>query len=98
MPVVTFLLWFCLVWSAGWFFFPVGRQLFAGILPDAGLAVSRALFLASWTLGAFWLGFLGISTRLSCLIWIVLALLGIGVAWKDKVSLREEIRSRKRAI
>lgn len=98
MPVATFLLWFCLVWGAGWLFFPWGRRVFAGILPDSGLAVSRAIFLALWTLGAFWVGFAGVPTRISCLFWLLLAGSGVAVAVRDKVQLRQEIRLRQRAI
>ncbi|PQV64425.1 putative membrane protein [Abditibacterium utsteinense] len=98
MPLVTFALWFALVWGAGWFFFPVARRLFAGVLPDAGLAAGRILFLVIWTLVAFWAGYAGLALRFSALFWMVLALFGLLIWKRDALSMKAEIRIRKRAI
>ncbi|MBW3635358.1 MAG: hypothetical protein KY445_02685 [Armatimonadetes bacterium] len=98
MAFPTFALWATLIWVAGWWFFPISRRIFGNILPDGGLAVGRVLFLAAWTLGAFWVGYAGVPTRISAFGWLPLALLGIGLALRDGAALHDEIRARKRAI
>ncbi len=98
MPLVTFLLWFSLVFSIGWLFFPFSLRSFGAVLPDGGLAIGRVLFLAFWTLGAFWAGQWGVSTQISTLLGLFLAFFGIVVAWRQKSRLKTEVKVRRRAI
>jgi YYY domain-containing protein len=98
MPVLTFCCWLALVWGSGWLFWPLARRIFGDTLPDGGLAVGRVLFLAFWTLSAFWIGHSGVSTRVTSLLWIVLGAMGLVVGLRDKAALQPELRTRKRAI
>ncbi|HEX8465677.1 MAG TPA: DUF2298 domain-containing protein, partial [Abditibacterium sp.] len=98
MPLFSFCCWLALVWGAGWLFFPFSRRIFGDVLPDGGLAVGRVLFLAIWTLLAFWAGNFGVSTQISAGFWLVLAALGWFFAFKTRTELRADIRTRKRAI
>jgi YYY domain-containing protein len=98
MSVLTFCCWLALVWGAGWLFFPLSRRIFGDTLPDGGLQVGRVLFLALWTLAAFWTGHAGVPTRISAYAWLLLGALGLALALHDKAALRAEIKSRHRAI
>ena len=97
MTFSLFAYWFVLVWAAGWLFFPFARRLFPDF-SDAGLAVSRVLFLCLWTLLAFWLGNAGVAPALSA--WLYLALAGVGLGFwrRDFRANAAEIRARKRGI
>lgn len=98
MPALSFCCWFVLLWGAGWLFWPLARRIFGETLPDGGLAVGRVLFLAFWTLVAFWLGHLGVSTRTTTLLWIVLAVVGVAVGVRDKSALAAQVHTRRRAL
>ncbi len=67
-------------------------------LPDAGLAVGRILFLASWTMLAFWLGQFGVAVAASAWLYAPLCALGIFVGWRDRQIIRQLWRERRRAI
>ncbi|RYG72148.1 hypothetical protein EON80_04455 [bacterium] len=98
MPVLNFCCWLALVWGAGWLFWPQARRIFGDTLPDGGLAVGRVLFLAFWTLSAFWVGHAGVSTRLTALLWLLPAATGIRFALQDRAELRNDLRTKRRAI
>ncbi len=98
MPPTYFLFWFVLIWAIGPLFFPFSRRIFGSVLPDGGLAVGRVLFLGLWTLGAFWAGNFGVSTRHSVLIGVLLGTVGaFALAWQKR-EIGAEFRARKRAI
>ena len=98
MSPLLLLLWLALVWGAGVAAFPLARRAFAGDLPDGGWAVGRILFLASWTMLAFWLGQLGIGVALCAWLYVPLAALGIFVGWRDRETLRQIWRERGKSI
>ena len=98
MPVFSFLLWLLLTSSAAWLAFPFSRRLFERVLPDSGWAIGRVLWLGAWTLGAFWLGHLGLSTKHGALLWFPLSIASAWMWWRDRESLGASIRARKRAI
>ena len=95
---LLFLIWLALVVGAGVTAFPLARRAFGADLPDAGWAVGRILFLAIWTMLAFWLGQFGISVAQCAWLYGPLALLGIFVGWLDRATLRQIWRERRRAI
>ena len=84
--------------GAGWLSFALSRRVFAGALPDSGLAVGRILFLAVWTALAFWLGQIGVSVAWGAAIYGVLALVGAVFWWRDRVVLAETLRVQRRAL
>ncbi len=94
---VTFILWFLLVWGAGWCFFPIARRVL-GDFPDGGLAIGRVLFLTLWTMIAFWAGYAGVAVSLSAWLWLPFAFIGLVFWGRDRAALRTEIRARRRAI
>ena len=94
----TFLLWLALVMGAGWVAFPLASRALGAALPDAGWAVGRILFLALWTLLAFWLGQFGVAVAASAWLYLPLALLGIFVGWRDRARLKEVWRCQRRTI
>ena len=103
MSPLTFLLWLALVWGAGVAAFPLARRAFApnvanADLPDAGLAIGRILFLASWTMLAFWMGQFGVAVAASAWAYAPLCALGVFVGWRDRTILRQVWRERRRAI
>lgn len=98
MPFSLLLLWLLDLGVAGWLFFPIARRIFGDALPDGGLAAGRILFLACWTLSAFWAGNLGVPTKISAAFYGVWALLGLIFWWRDWPAIRELWRQRKRAI
>ena len=67
-------------------------------LPDAGLAVGRILFLASWTMLAFWLGQFGVPVALCAWLVAPLAALGVLVGWRDRAIIQQIWREQRRAI
>ena len=110
---LTFLLWLALVVGAGWTAFPLARRAFGANacgasapganacganLPDGGLAVGRILFLAIWTLLAFWLGQWGVAVAASAWLYLPMALLGVFVGWRDRESLAKCWRTHRRAL
>ena len=108
MSPLTFLLWLALVWGAGAAAFPLSRRVFAtqtpgadssgSDLPDAGWAVGRILFLAIWTLLAFWLGQFGVAVAACAGLYLPLAALGVWVGWRDRALLAQSWRRHRRAI
>lgn len=101
MPLVTFFCWLILVWSFGWLALPLSRRLWqtsALLLPDAGLAVGRILFLCLWTLGALWSGFAGLPVRLSALMVYVFAALLLYWGWRERADLKTLVREQKRGL
>ena len=98
MSALTFLLWLGLVVGAGWAAFPLANRVLSADLPDAGLAVGRILFLAIWTLLAFWLGNLGVAVALSAWLYLPLTLLGIAVGWRDRARLKRTFGQRHKTI
>ena len=98
MSLFVFLAWLILVWGAGVLAFPLSRRVFADVLPDAGLAVGRVLFLVAWTMLAFWLGYAGVPVAWSAWLYGALALLGGFLWWRDWADLGEVLRSNWRAI
>ena len=98
MSPLTFLIWLALVWGAGIAAFPLTRRILGADLPDAGLAVGRILFLASWTMLAFWLGQIGVPVAMCAWLVVPLAALGIFVGWRDRETLRQIWRERRRTI
>lgn len=98
MVVLSFFVWLVLVLGAGWLAFPVSRRIFEGTLPDAGLAVGRVLFLAIWTLLAFYAGQIGISVAWGAGIYAPLAVAGLVLWRRDRVALAQTLRANGRAI
>ena len=98
MSPLTFIIWLALIAGAGWTAFPLARRIFKADLPDAGWAVGRILFLASWTMLAFWLGQFGVSVAQCAWLYAPLAMLGIYVGWRDRDALKEVWRRQRRAI
>ena len=104
---LTFSLWLALVLLAGWTAFPLASRtlnvnraddLFSGGLPDGGLAVGRILFLALWTMLSFWLGQFGVSVAVCAWIYLPLALVGIFVGWRDRQTIKQLWRERRKTI
>ncbi len=98
MPIPAFLLWLLLVWSSGWFAFPIAHRLWGHALPDGGLAVGRIAFLVLWSLLAFWLGRVGVPVAVSAWLFLVLASLGAWQFWRERSELRVQLRTRRKAI
>ena len=98
MPISAFLVWLLLVWSSGWFAFPVARRLWGHALPDGGLAVGRIGFLVVWALLAFWLGRVGVPVAVSAWLWVLLAAIGAWNFWHERSALKIQLRARRKAI
>ncbi len=84
--------------GAGAAAFPLARRALGADLPDAGLAIGRILFLALWTMLAFWLGQIGVSVALGAWLYLPLAALGIFVGWRDRAIIGQLWRERRRTI
>ena len=91
------------MWGAGLAAFPLARRVWGANaaradLPDDGLAVGRILFLALWTMLAFWLGQIGVSVAACAWLVAPLAAIGIFVGWRDREMIRQTWRQRRRAL
>ena len=98
MPVFSFFVWLALVAGAGWLAFPLSRRVFENVLPDAGLAFGRILFLAIWTMLTFYAGQIGVPVVWSAGFYLVLALFGIALWRRDRAQLTQTLRAHARAI
>lgn len=107
MTVFTFLTWLLLIWSLGWLALPVTRRIWnrleaAGnlplLLPDGGLAAGRVLILWGWTLLAFWLGNVRVSSRAGGFLIYPLAGVLLYYAVRDWPALRRFVSEHRRAL
>ena len=111
MPLLTFANWLILIWSLGWLSLPVTRRVWAShpepktqnpkpktLLPDAGLAVGRILFLCLWTLLSLWLGFAGVPVRFCALLVYGFAALLLFFAWRERVELKTLLQNQRRGM
>ena len=98
MSALTYLLWLSLVWGAGWAAWPLAARVLGSALPDCGLAVGRILFLSLWTMLAFWLGQFGVAVALSAWLYLPLALIGLGLGWRNRAQLHNCWRRQRKTI
>ena len=113
MPLSTFFCWLFLVWALGWLSLPITRRVWSAVvhptssiqhpaskllLPDAGLAIGRILFLCLWTLCSLWLGFAGVPVRFSAVLVYVFAVVLLFVCWRERAVLKLLIKNQKRGI
>src|SRR5215216_391345 len=68
------------------------------LLPDAGIAAGRLLLLVLWTLGAFWLGYLGVAVRFSALLIYPVALFLLWRWRREREAMKSLITRQRRGI
>jgi YYY domain-containing protein len=96
-PFIGLVLWYLTIFILGWLVYPIVRAALPG-LSDRGYPLARTVGLLLWAWLAWLAGSLGLpyNRTMIGLILLLLAVLGGAMAFRQRIELREEIRTKWR--